>query len=176
MAAPAAAAIAGSVNNEEVAEISFTDTEELRLGPGAPSPAPGQAASLAVSGDSYIDRLVKYIPTEIIALYLGATNVVPVQDPSHWTALWIITGLCIACTPIYMYAATKQENEPTLWSQIAISSIAFPVWVFAIGGPFRSFSWYDEKQWVSAIVITFGTFLAGIYKPATDPGSQNLQS
>ena len=163
--ATASAGIAGSVANEEVAGISFTDTEELALGPGAPPSASGQAASSAVSSDGYIDRLIKYIPSEIIALYLGATNVVPVKDPSRWTALWIITGLCVVCTPIYMYLATKQERQPTLWSQIAISSIAFPVWVFAIGGPFRSFPWYDEKQWIAAIIITFGTFLAGVYKP-----------
>ncbi len=156
----------GGLNiGEEVAGISFKDTEELTLGAGAMPPAPSPAASSAVNADGYIDRLVKYIPTEIIALYLGATNVVPFKDPSRWTALWIITGLCVVCTPIYMYVATKSEGQPTLWSQIAISSIAFPVWVFAIGGPFRLFSWYDEKQWVAAIVITFGTFLAGLYKP-----------
>ena len=153
------------------AEVTFTDTEELTLGVVQAPAAFSQATAPAADADGYIDRLVKYIPTEIIALYLGATNVVPVKDPSHWMALWIITGLCIVCTPIYMYAATKKAGEPTLWSQITISSMAFPVWVFAIGGPFRAFPWYDEKQWIAAIVITFATFLAGIYKPNPAPAT-----
>jgi hypothetical protein len=122
--------------------------------------------------DGYLDRLLKYIPTEIIALYLGATNIVPSTDSSYWTALWIIAALTALCTPIYMYFATREEGQPTLWSQIVISSIAFPIWVFAIGGPFRHFSWYNEKHWIGAIAISFSTFAMGIHKPKQAPAQQ----
>jgi hypothetical protein len=167
---PTASATSDVDHAVETPNISFTDIEELTLGP-RPAPAPFAASSPTVEADDYVDRLVKYIPSEIIALYLGAVNVVPFKDPSRWTALWIIAGLSAVCTPIYMYVATREGGKPTLWSQIVISSIAFPVWVFAIGGPFRVFSWYDEKQWISAIVITFGTFLVGIYKPEPAPAT-----
>src|SRR5271163_3714712 len=37
----------------------------------------------AAQPDDYIARLVKYIPAEIIALYLGIANVIPTTDPSY---------------------------------------------------------------------------------------------
>jgi hypothetical protein len=125
----------------------------------------------AIPPDGYLDRLVKYIPAEIIALYLGAANVVPSTDPSFHAAIWIIAILTTLCTPIYMYFSTRETGQPTLWSQIVISSIAFPIWVFAIGGPFRFFSWYEQKRWVGALVITFFTFLLGSYNPSPTPAT-----
>lgn len=127
-------------------------------------PAPAES-----DADGYIDRLLKYIPADIIALYLGVTNVVPQQDPSRDMALWIITVLVALCTPFYLYATTREQGEPTPWSQIAISSVAFPIWVFAMGGPFASLPWYEEKRWVAAVIISFFTFLVGTYKPRPAP-------
>lgn len=121
-------------------------------------------------GDGYIDRVLKFIPSEIIALYLGATNVVPPTDPGHpdqqKIALWAVAALAALATPLYLYVTTRQKGEPTAWSQIIISTIAFPVWVYAIGGPFEvCFKWYAQERWIGAIVIMFGTFLVGLYKP-----------
>jgi hypothetical protein len=122
-------------------------------------------------GDGYIDRLLKYIPAEIIALYLGAANVVPVSDPSHphqqEIATWAIAALAALATPLYLYITTRKKGAPNVWSQIIIGSIAFPVWVFAIGGPFEMSwpSWYRQERWIGAIVIMFGTFLAALYEP-----------
>ncbi len=97
------------------------------------------------------------------------TNVAPAD---HWRALWIITILSVVCVPIYMYYATLSAGKP-LWSQVLISSIAFPIWVFAIGGPFRYFhNWYPQNRWIAAVIISFSTFLLGVYKPkAAAPAS-----
>jgi len=140
----------------------------------------------ASQSDGYLDRLLKYIPAEIITLYLGASNVVPhssgyhlvnglmTKDPAGLSqeviGLWVVTGLTAVITPVYLYFSTREPGKPTLWSQIVISSLAFPVWVFAIGGPFERTSpeWYAENRWIAAIVICFGTFLAGMYKPPSD--------
>jgi hypothetical protein len=123
----------------------------------------------AAAPDNYIARLAKYIPAEIIALYLGVANVIPVTDSSYHLALWIVAGTTALCTPVYMYLATREAGKPTLWSQIVISSIAFPIWVFAIGGPFAFLPWYAGKHWIAAIVISFVTFLAGAYQPGPAP-------
>jgi hypothetical protein len=141
-------------------------TEEFRI---TQRGLPAAGATPAKEGDDYLDRLVKYIPSEIIALYLGVTNVAPAD---HWRALWIITILSVVCVPIYMYYATLSAGKP-LWSQVLISSIAFPIWVFAIGGPFRYFhNWYPQNRWIAAVIISFSTFLLGVYKPkAAAPAS-----
>jgi hypothetical protein len=116
--------------------------------------------------DGYIDRLLKYVPAEIIALYLGVTNVIPPPLQAHRTALWVVTVISALCVPLYMYLSTRKPPQPTLWSQIVISSIAFPLWVFAIGGPFALQPWYDNYRWVAAVTICFATFLFGLYAPA----------
>jgi hypothetical protein len=150
--------------------------EALILGVSPKPVAYATTSHLSIEPEGYLDRLVKYIPAEIIALYLGASNVVPTQDADYHLALWTIAGLTTIATPIYMYFATREEGQPTLWSQIAISSLAFPVWVFAIGGPFESFDWYAQKRWIAAIVITFATFIAGIYKPHAAAAKKIIQS
>ena len=72
-----------------------------------------------------------------------------------------------------MYFVTQNRpGESVLWSQIIISSVAFPIWVFAIGGPFRYLSWYADKQWIASVVISFGTFFAALYKPRDTPNPQ----
>lgn len=137
----------------------------------------GAADETPQKPDDYLDRLLKYIPAEVIALYLGVTNAVPSSNP--WTdhgyhlTLWILFALTVASTPIYMYFVTQNRpGEPALWSQIIISSVAFPIWVFAIGGPFRYLSWYADKHWIASVVISFGTFFAALYKPRHTPNPQ----
>ena len=116
--------------------------------------------------DGYIDRLLKYIPAEIVALYLGVTNVIPPPLKAHRAALWVVSVISALCVPLYMYLSTHKPNQPALWSQIVISSIAFPLWVFAIGGPFALHPWYDNYRWIAAVTICFATFLFGLYAPA----------
>ena len=138
---------------------SRSDDGSLML--GGPAPA---------VEDDYVGRLVKYIPAEIIALYLGVANVIPVTDSSYHLALWIVAGVTTVITPIYMWFATRSKTgQPTLWSQIIIATLVFPVWVFAIGGPFTFLPWYAGKHWIGAIVISFATFLAAAYQPGPKP-------
>lgn len=119
--------------------------------------------------DGYVDRLLKYIPAEIVALYLGVINVIPAPQSDHKTALWVVSTISALCVPLYTYLATQKPNHEALWSQILISSAAFPLWVFAIGGPFEQCKWYVNYRWVAAITICFATFLFGLYMPSPAP-------
>lgn len=119
--------------------------------------------------DGYIDRLLKYIPAEVIALYLGVINVIPAPQSDHKTALWVVSTISALCVPLYTYLATQKPHHGALWSQIVISSVAFPLWVFAIGGPFEQCDWYVNYRWVAAVTICFATFLFGLYMPSPAP-------
>jgi hypothetical protein len=134
--------------------------------------AMGSAGAATGKGDGYIDRLIKYIPAEIIALYLGVVNVIPSPLGSHKNALWTVSAISAICVPVYMYLSTRQDGHGALWPQVVISSAAFPLWVFAIGGPFAQYSWYDGYRWVGAVVICFATFLFGLYVPAPAPAKK----
>ena len=118
-----------------------------------------------IQPDDYVSKLAKAIPAEVIALYLGVINAVPVKDPSYKTAVWMVAAVTALCTPLYMYLATREAGKPTSWPQIWIATGVFPIWVYATGGPFTTLSWYEDKHWVGAIVLSFVTFLAAAYRP-----------
>jgi hypothetical protein len=134
-----------------------------------PKEANGLAA--ATTKDDYLTRLVKYIPSEIVGLYAAAAGVVPKvedkPDPAIW---WVFVG-CAVATPIYLFIATKDtpKKKGPLWVQVTLGTIAFPVWVFAMGGPFVLLPWYASKQWIASLVLLFVTFSFGRVEPR--PGS-----
>lgn len=115
--------------------------------------------------DDYLGRLVKYIPAEIVAIYLAATGFVPAVDESRQTWLWIIFGVCAFLTPIYFYLATqdKKNRKGPLVKQVVLATVAFPVWVLAVGGPFAALAWY--KSYVASIILILVTSIFGKIKP-----------
>ncbi len=98
----------------------------------------GQTAQ-ASGKDDYTSRLMKYVPAEIVALFITldtlARSSTKVPQLVHWGIL--IFG--IVGTYLYLWRVAKVRKP----LQLHISAIAFCVWVFAIGGPFSSLSWYD---------------------------------
>lgn len=109
-----------------------------------------------------LGRLVKYIPSEIVALYLAVSGPIPKADV---TTLWWVFLLCAVITPIYLFFTTKDRTKGVLWVQVILGTFAFPVWVFAIGGPFLSLPWY--KGYIASIVLAFVTFAFAMIKPKT---------
>jgi len=120
-------------------------------------------------GEDYLGRLAKYIPAEIIGLYLATSGAIP-HEPRKapdQTAMWIIFAINFAFVPAYLLFATTRDKKAPLWPQVILASIAFPIWVFAIGGPFKELGWYQE--WIASVTLTFTTVAFGFYKPA--PGT-----
>ncbi len=118
-------------------------------------------------GDDYLGRLAKYIPAEIVGLYLATAGVVPAgnNDRERCVVLWVIFALSFALVPVYFYFATRdrRRNKKALWPQVILATIAYPVWVFAIGGPFACYGWY--KGYLASITLIFVTVVIGFYQP-----------
>jgi hypothetical protein len=129
-------------------------------------PAPLREAVGAQGGtqEDYLGRLVKYIPAEIIGLYVAASGFVPKGET---TCLWIVFTVSFLLTPIFLLRATWDPTKGPLLLQVILATIAFPVWVFALGGPFAQLSWY--KSFVGSIILVFVTFIFGFFRPR--PGS-----
>ena len=119
--------------------------------------------------DDYLGRLLKYIPAEIVGFYLVAAGLIsPKPDAPNITGLWVVFALgFILCVLYFWIATSRDEGKGPLWSQIALATSAYPVWVFAMGGPFVSFGWYRGS--VASVVLVFVTVLFGMYKP--QPGT-----
>lgn len=111
-----------------------------------------------VKPDEYVDRLIKYIPSEVIALYITLSGIATAaaNQIAFKPILWIIFIIGIIGTILYLWRIAKVTN----YKQIAISTIAFIVWVFALGGPFETFSWYNHVY--GALILPIYTFFIPI--------------
>jgi hypothetical protein len=116
--------------------------------------------------DAYFDRLLKYIPSDVVGCWLAATGIInslPDKETQN-TWLWIIFIFGLVITPIWVRNQTKEKGKPIAYTEIFVSTIAFVVWIFALGGPFTSFGFYQPYQG-SVILILYTTLVAAIVPP-----------
>jgi len=85
--------------------------------------------------EQYLERIGKYVPSEIIAAYTGLNALlVTFPDSIRYYAYFVCFVLCLVLTPFYFKLIAKPEDKPSLNYQMVISSIAFLVWSYAIDG------------------------------------------
>jgi hypothetical protein len=109
--------------------------------------------------DDYTSKLVKYIPSEVVALYIALGSILGSSDKSDSSLYWVIFGVCLVGTGLYLWRVTNVTKV----TQIVISVVAFFVWAFALGGPFESLSWYDPIY--GALLLPIYTFFVPMLEP-----------
>ena len=125
--------------------------------------AAGEVARGAADGpapDEYADRLIKYIPSEVVGVFLSVNALLTTagdQVPKDILA-WVIFGFLLVMTPIYL---RRVQNVEKL-QQLLISTISFAVWIFTLGGPFAQFSWYSP--FYGAVLLPLYTLAVATYK------------
>ena len=124
---------------------------------GAPAPTEQDA------GGSPAERIVKYVPVEIVSGYvfvLGLAQAVPIGVPQT-IAVWacLLAG-CVA-TPLYLLA---QKPQPGQGPQVWIASFAFLLWAYLLGGPFAAEPlkpYYYPS--LGSVVVGLYTWLVGLF-------------
>lgn len=109
--------------------------------------------------DDYTSKLVKYIPSEVVALYIALGSILGSSDKSDSSLYWVIFGVCLVGTGLYLWRVTNVTKV----TQIVISVVAFFVWAFALGGPFESLNWYDPVY--GALLLPIYTFFVPMLEP-----------
>lgn len=105
--------------------------------------------------DGYFDKLIKYIPTEIVGGWIAITGLIKsASDIPTNTILWILLVIFTGLTAVYILKQTFEPKKPLAIKQTSISTIAFIVWVFALGEPFESLSFYNPV-YGSVLLILF---------------------
>lgn len=121
--------------------------ELMALPEGAPAPA---------TLPDYLDKVISYVPTEVVAAYVASTGILAgVKDRGpaiDW--LWLAFIALMAGCWTAVATRDKDKNEPVAWFQTIIAVIALLVWAFALGGPFATLAWYD-KLYGSLLLIAF---------------------
>lgn len=117
--------------------------------------------TVETQADDYSTRLLKYIPAEVVAVYVFVEGLVKQSSDtsSIQTLLWIVFVAIFFMTPLYLWRVQKVQK----WIQLVVSTIAFAVWVFSLGGPFAVLAWY--KPIYGAVLLPLFTFAAGILEP-----------
>lgn len=115
----------------------------------------------------YLDKLLKLIPSEIIAAYLFIQNLIANQPvvigntDYQIIVLWLVVVVFIIVTPVYLVNVQHVYKM----NQIVISSIAFLIWTYSLGGPFRLEGWHNPQ--IAAILLVIWTLIAPIFIKTT---------
>lgn len=113
----------------------------------------------APAPDTYTSRLLKYIPSEVIAVYLTLTALLRASAAPDRMLEWLVFAFGVVVTPLYLWRVQR------VWKplQLVLSTVAFVVWAFALGGPFLSLTWYTAVY--GGLLLTAYTFLIPIIQP-----------
>lgn len=130
--------------------------------------------------DSYFEKLLRYIPADLVAGYLAITGIMTGHSDLPWLP-WGVFFVMLGLTPLYVcylktdppgFAACKTFH----W---VVSCIAFTSWSFALGGPFATtFTWYQPYLGSVVLILTTliipvleGQFVAPPNVPPASPPS-----
>ncbi len=114
--------------------------------------------------DRYLDRLVKYIPADVIALYLAVQTAVEGLQRGSQRQVGGILVFAIFGVGTYFWL---RKDGVTRTTQIAISIGAFVVWVLATsGGPLAAFDLADDARKWGAVMVPLFTFATAPIEPS----------
>lgn len=124
----------------------------------------------AVGGDpeplkSYYDRFVKLIPAEALTFYAVGSGIIA-ADQTLLLILWSL--FCLVATVVIRAFGTadKRRNLPPDWVHVTISTLAFCVWIYHLGGPFIQLGWHSPQ--VSSLLIIAFSFAAPYFYRGSD--------
>lgn len=111
--------------------------------------------------DNYQTRLLKLIPTEVVAVYVFISGLIQGGEGSNYDILrWVVFGILFLINPFYLRYVTNVTNI----RQIIICTIGFAVWVFSLGDYYQMIG-HDLKfmQIVGSVVLALYTLLVPMF-------------
>lgn len=114
----------------------------------------------------YKSRLLKLIPTEIIAFYLPCTIII--QSDMVPANHYLIASVIIAIIGlIFTWGVLWYSYEVRKAKQIIYVCLAFVVWVYTLGGPFKELNLYYE--YIAMLLLPTFTFVSPWIYKQTEP-------
>lgn len=111
---------------------------------------------------SFTDKLVKLIPTEIVGAYAVFAGMIEAAANPNTKRIgfWVIFGSLLLLTPAYLSRISKVKNK----LQLVVASLSFAVWAYALGGPFRDLPHYDPL-FASVLLGLWSLFTPVLVRP-----------
>jgi hypothetical protein len=116
--------------------------------------------------DAYLNRITKMIPTPVIGLYLVGSSQIP-DGQALGLSVWAVVCL-LGVIALMVYGTTdRQANKPPDWIHVVLSTFAFAIWVYVLGGPFEAYNLHIP--WIGSLLVLAFTFFAPfVYRGATN--------
>jgi hypothetical protein len=117
-----------------------------------------------MTSDDYKTRLLKYIPGDVVALYVMCDTLIRTFGANageRELAYAVVVSVGFVGTPLYLWKFARVRKG----LQLGVSTMAFVVWVYALGGPFAGLAWYEEHKLLSALALPIFTFAAALLEP-----------
>ncbi|MBN8592394.1 MAG: hypothetical protein J0M33_11565 [Anaerolineae bacterium] len=124
------------------------------------------AQAQATIPDNYFDKLVKYVPSDVMAAWLAAMALIKgagVDGGGNQTLYLIVAIFGLIVTPLWVWRQTTAPGQAPDVVHIGMSTFAFAVWALNSNGTdILSTTW--QPLYGLLLIILF-TVLVGIVKP-----------
>ena len=102
--------------------------------------------------NSFLQVLLKLIPSEVIAIFVFIQGVMPNRFWPHLVFALLLVGL----TPLYLSLAGGVKSK----SQLILSTLSLVVWIYAMGtGPLRFIRAPYYEPWHGAVLLAVWTMV-----------------
>jgi hypothetical protein len=107
-----------------------------------------------------LDRILKLIPTEIIAFYTAAVPITPQVPWRLFPFALFLFGLLLV--PLVLYLDGRNTHQHARWPQYVIRTLAFVAWANAISWPFSP--WMDgvSLDWLRSLSVLIVPLLGAL--------------
>jgi hypothetical protein len=118
--------------------------------------------------NSFLQVLLKLIPSEVIAVFIFVQGVMPGAFWPHF----IMAVVLVALTPLYLSRAAGVESR----AQLVLSTLSMVVWIYAMGtGPLRFVRPPYYEPWHGAVLLAVWTLVPPMLltqKPGQSDGTK----
>jgi hypothetical protein len=118
------------------------------------SPPPAAPAS----ADDYMTKLLKYVPPQIVGAYLLVQGILIALTTDGTSGRQFALGTLLIVGAVSTFAYSARVLGVARQSQRLVSTLAFFVWVFALGGLFATFGWW-KPGWGTIALVAFAFFV-----------------
>jgi hypothetical protein len=98
-----------------------------------------------------LDRILKLIPTELLAFYTAAIPVISEVAWRFFPFVLFIAG--IALIPVTLYLDGLSTHQCARWPQYLVRILCFAAWANAISWPFAPWASAHDVTWVRALCV-----------------------
>ena len=112
--------------------------------------------SIESDRSSFLEVLLKLIPSEVIAVHVFIQGVMP---RVFWPT-FVVFLLLVGITPLYLYQAMGVRSRP----QLVVSTLSLVVWIYALNqGPFRFMRSPWWEPWYGSVLLALWTLVPPMF-------------